>query len=653
MPVEHDRSERLISERADGERLSRHDLVDLERHLETCAECRAFERGVYRLRETTRFRVAPAVPDLVAPIMAAVEREAETAPRHGSLRVVRPGMHAARRRRSRAWIPLVAAAVVGALVGSLVVGGPFGGEGERGSSALAATDVANGLLAAAPTLDAYAARFTITEQHLSPDVPERTLDMRVWFDAPERLRLDVRDRTTYPRPTTPTDLELIVDGSQWYSSGPTACPSSRCPQRELRIRNRAPFSSSAPAPTDLVLPMTALADPEGVSVLGRGTVLGRPAVEVEIPFERAGSLFPFLSLGGRWRPFFPNDRVRIWLDERDWFPLRWQVFPAPSPRRDAWALRFGLPEEPAADPIFEVAATSVGTKAPPATVFQIPSTTPTQDQGARATALAQVEQRTGFEPVTPADVAGLDLYRVVVPESDRESLLTYADGISFLKVGETRSWSGDAPFGPVGSRAQEVALGEGVGYYEPATADHGRRLAIHAAGTDLYVESNLPRSEFLQVASSIPVDGLPMPREWRVSHAAGATVERVSLDEARAQAPFPIELPASLPAGVGLASVERSTIADATAVTLYFRDEQSDLASSGFRLHLEPAAELPPASSARQLAVAVGEATGRWVPTRSLLEWVSDGLYRSLDGPGLTLEEALAIAGSIPGGAAG
>src|SRR6185436_1990715 len=137
-PVEHDRAERLISERADGERLSRRDLVDLERHLETCAECRAFERGIFRLRETTRFRVASAVPDLVEPIMAAVEREAESTPRLGSLRVVRPGVDAPRR-RSRAWIPLVAAAVVGALVGSLIVGGPFGDE-RRGSSALAATD---------------------------------------------------------------------------------------------------------------------------------------------------------------------------------------------------------------------------------------------------------------------------------------------------------------------------------------------------------------------------------------------------------------------------------------------------------------------------------------------------------------------------------
>src|SRR4029450_148134 len=93
-----------------------------------------------------------------------------------------------------------------------------------------------------------------------------------------------------------------------------------------------------------------------LTVLGRGTVLGRPAVRVEVPFERAEPLFPFLSIGGDWRPFFPNDRVRIWLDERNWFPLRWDVYPATGAERDAWALRFGLPDEPSHRSVFSVHA---------------------------------------------------------------------------------------------------------------------------------------------------------------------------------------------------------------------------------------------------------------------------------------------------------
>ena len=40
---------------------------------------------------------------------------------------------------------------------------------------------------------------------------------------------------------------------------------------------------------------------------------------------------------------------------------------------------------------------------------------------------------------------------------------------------------------------------------------------------------------------------------------------------------------------------------------------------------------------------------GRFIPDRSQLEWIDGGLYRSLDAPGLSLEELLAIATSIGG----
>lgn len=652
--MNHEQAERLISERLDGENLSARALVALEHHLDACAECRAFERGAYRLREAARFEVVPAVPDLVESIMASVEAEADAGgvnrPR---LRVVRPR----ELRRPRALLPrlapAIAAVLVGALAGSLVVGGPWREDTSRNGAALAAEDVTRGVAAAASALDAYEARFAITEYNFSPDVSERELSMHVWFRAPERFRLDVADHTDYPERTTPTDLRLIVNGDRWYSAGPAPCPSATCPQRETSVRNRVPFSSAAPAPTDLVLPLTALAEPESVTVLGFGTALGRRAVRVEVPFERAASLFPFLSIvpGGEWRPFFPNDRVRIWLDANSWFPLRWQVFPAGGHGRDAWALRFGLPEEPSRNAIFEVDALSVDLSRPSAGVFSIPSTRRTEDQGARAILLANAADEAGFEPVAPSELGGLDLYRVVIPDVSEagETIVTYADGLSFLKVGETRSWSENAPFGPIDVRAEEVSLsGGGVGYYEPATIAHGRRLSIHAAGTDLYLESNLPRERLLAVAASLPVNGLQMPEDWRVRRTAGTLVERVSLSEARAQAPFDVSPPEALPAGFTLASVELTRVQGRTGVTLYFRDSEVDVGAGAVRLHLEAADELPPASSARQSAVEVDGAEGRWTPQRSQLEWVEDGVYRSLDAKGLGLQDLLAIAASIP-----
>jgi hypothetical protein len=238
----------------------------------------------------------------------------------------------------------------------------------------------------------------------------------------------------------------------------------------------------------------------------------------------------------------------------------------------------------------------------------------------------------------------------VVPVDDRSTVVTYADGLSFLKLAETRSWTGDAPFGGVDVRSEEVALaGGGVGYYEPATAGHGRRLAIHAAGTDVVLETNLPRERLLSVAATLPVVGLGMPEEWRVRRIGGAVVERVSLATARAEAPFDVALPSRLPEGFAVASVELVRIGAEVGVTIFVRDSDVDVGGGTLRLHLEAATRLPPATSARQASVGVGGATGRWTQGRSQLEWVADGVYRSLDGLGLA--ELLAIAGSIPTGA--
>ena len=643
--MNHEQAERLLSARIDGERLNSRQTVALEHHLETCAECRAFERGAYRLREAARFEVAPAVPDLVDDVMATVRTQAKPA----GLRVVRPA-RLPRRRLLPRLAPLAAAMLVGVLIGSLVVGGPW--QRSETGSALAAAEVADGIAAAATRLDAYQATFRIDERNLSPEVPERDLTMRVWFHAPERFRLDVVDNTVHPSKTTPTDLRLVVDGSRWYASGPAPCPTAVCPQRESVVRNRLPFSTDAPIPTDLVLPVSTLADADRVTVLGRGTVLGRPAVQVEVPFERARPLFPFLSIngiGGEWRPFFPNDRVRIWLDERSWFPLEWAVYPATGAERDAWALRFGLPEEPSLRPVFTVTATDVTTRTPGAGVFRIPAGASSQDQGGRAVGLADLARDVGFEPVAPARVGGLDRYRVVAPTDDTaRSLISYADGVAFVNLGETRTWAGDAPFGPVGVQAEEVPLvGGGVAYYEPSDDEHGRRVSIHAAGTDLYLESNLPRPALLAAAAALPVRGLPMPDAWRVHEVGGATVERVSLQTARSAVPFAFELPRTLPAGFDLASVELVDAGYGNGVTLYFRDRDADAGIGTIRLHLEPAQTLPPATSADQSVVAVGDARGRYTPDRAQLEWIRAGVYHSLDAPGLELPELVAIAGSI------
>ncbi|HEX5950104.1 MAG TPA: zf-HC2 domain-containing protein [Actinomycetota bacterium] len=637
-----DRARRALSERMDGERLSHHAARALEQHLTTCAACRAFQAGAYRLREKARIGLAPAVPDLVEPIMAAVRSEARPVARVRPLRApeVRDPLLAR-------LAPAIAAAIVGVLVGSLAVGGPW--SAERHATAV---DVTEGVARAAAGLQAYRASFQIRERNFAPDVPLRELSMEVWFHAPERYRVDVTDHTVYPSDTfTPTDLRLVVDGSTWYSRVPSPCPTTGCPPTETLITNRTPFSSAAPAPTDLVLPVTTLSGDEGVTVLGEGTLLGRRALRVEMRFDRAAPLFPFLR-GGSWRPLFPDDRVVVWLDATSWFPLKWSVYPAPDPERHQWALRFGLPDEPPTVPVLEVEALAADRTAPPDSTFAVPRIGRRVDQGATSVPLEDVERRTGHRPVTPGDLNGLSLYEVVLPADPTgqagDVLLTYSRGMQWLQVGESRTWERDELLGPVGRRAQEVILaGGGVAYYEPATEDQGRRLSIHTYDVDLYLETNLSRADLLRVAASLPVTGIPLPDAWRVREALGGTIERVPLEQARSEAPFDLLLPQALPEGSTLASVELVRRDHTVAVALHFQDEEVAFGGGEIHLYVELAEELPTAPASRQEAVQVRGVEARYTPDAGRLEWMEGGLYVSLEAPGLALGDLIAVAESL------
>jgi hypothetical protein len=627
----------------DGERLSHHTARALELHLTTCTACRAFQAGAYRLREQARIGLAPTVPDLVEPIMTAVRTQAR--PALARLRPLRTP--SARRPLLPRVAPAIAAVIVGMLVGSLAVGGPW--SAERRATAV---DVAEGVARAAAGLHGYRASFQIRERNFAPDVPLRELSMEIWFHAPERYRVDVTDHTVYPSDAfTPTDLRLVVDGSTWYSRVPSPCPTTGCPPTETLVTNRTPFSSTAPAPTDLVLPVTTLSGDEGVTVLGEGTLLGRRALKVEMRFDRAAPLFPFLR-SGTWRPFFSDDRVIVWLDATSWFPLKWSVYPAADPERDQWALRFGLPEEPPTAPVLEVEALAVDRTAPPGSTFAVPRIERQIDQGATPVPLEDVERRTGHAPIAPADLSGLSLYEVVLPADPKgkagDVVLTYSRGMQWLQVGESRRWERDELLGPVGSRAQEVSLpGGGVAYYEPATEDQGRRLSVHTNDVDLYLETNLSRADLLRVAASLPVKGIPLPDAWRVQETPEGSIERVRLEEARAEAPFELLLPRALPQGSAIASVELLRHDDTVGVAVYFQNEEIAFGGGEMHLHMELADELPAAPASRQEAVEVRGVGGRYTPDAGRLEWLEGGLYVSIEAPGLALRDLILVAESL------
>ncbi|MBI4259772.1 MAG: zf-HC2 domain-containing protein [Actinobacteria bacterium] len=675
--MDHSEARRLVSLRMDGERLPEEDAAGLDRHLGECPECSAWARRARRVREAVRFEVVPAVPDLVGAIMVRVRAEAredvgEVSPEDVPARGGPPpaeGVRPQRRLRPRL-ARLAAAALVGAIVGSVVAGRGLlpGGDREGGGLRVAsAAEVSEGVARAAASLSSFRATYAVTESHFHPDVPVREFTVGVWFSEPERFRLQVADHTAYPGAGWPrNDLTIVVDGPRSYASLPPPCPVVAFPDCPLErrveaARGRAPFSGAAGVLADAVLPLVTLADPARVSVLGPGRVGSREALRVELAHRDAEALLAVLREGGTWRPFHPDDRVVVWLDPSSWFPLQYRVFPAPGAERRAWGFRFGLPEEDPARAVFSATVLSLDTSPADPTVFSIPEVA---DGGPAAGGVslpfAEAVRRFGRDPVLPVDTAGLLPYRGVVPSgaggSPDEVVLAFARGLSWLKVRESRSWAGDEPFGAVGVQAERVELpGGGVAFYEPATGLHGRRVSIHADGVDLYLETNLSREALLEVAASLPVRGGELPESWRVRESEDRSVaaRRVSLEEAARLLPFPLELPSALPPGFGAVSAEIVEVGGVAGVTVYLQGADRGT-PEGIRLHLEPASDLPPVSGAEQFTVAVGRSVGRWTPDRALLEWVSGGVYRSLSGPGFELDDLLAVAASLrPAGSDG
>ena len=226
--------------------------------------------------------------------------------------------------------------------------------------------------------------------------------------------------------------------------------------------------------------------------------------------------------------------------------------------------------------------------------------------------------------------------------------------MAYVRLGERPDWRGPTLFGPVGHAAQRVGLSSGgVAYYEPASDGLGRRLAIHASATNLFLESNLPRAQLLVLAASLPVRGEPLPDAWTTVSGSGIAVQQVAPADALARSPVPVVLPSNLPAGYVLVSA--SVASDATGpttVSFVFRQRESDTAGEPIVLSVQLGNALPPASSAHQLLVDLDGISARWTPDRDQLEWIRDGAYVSFQGP-LGLNAALQLASQVGVGAGG
>jgi Putative zinc-finger len=629
VPMRCEVAERELSARLDGEADRR--LADaLETHLARCARCRSFVAGAGRVRHLARLQPAGPVPDLIPRIMAEVRRQA------GPRRLARlPG------RPRPAWARYVAAFAAGAVTAALIVGGLPGLR--RGPAPALATEIPREIAAASSEVTSYRARFDVLERGFHPRVPRRTFVAEIAFDAPERFRASITDTTSYPSELWPQgDSRLEVHGPRWLLRAPATCPREGLPacaveDRVVRgVTGREPFDGDAVLPTDIVLPVRMLAGTERVGVVGEDEVLGRDAVLVELAYRDATPLFAYLQAGGSWRPFFPQDRVLVWLDAESWFPLAYEVRAAASPERSQWAMGNALPEEHPGSTLFRAEAVALRTDVGPLPPVDVPESA--RDEGFVDLSLEAAAAAVGYEPILPSDLLGLEPHRAGVFEASGhppdEVLVSFARGLSWLKIRQTRAWSQPALFGDVSELAAPVRLDDALGYYEPATATLGRRLSIHAPGIDVYLETNLPRDELLQIAASLPVSGVTAPPGW---------LSRVSLGQALARAPYAL-VPSRLPDGYRLWAAE---LPAGEGITLHFRRPGVELDGTGIRIHQVAGQTMAPPLDPDVLAVRVRGVTGRYSPARAELEWVEEGVYRSVQGTALDLAGLLAVAESL------
>jgi len=603
-------AERELSSRLDAAGDERLDDA-LASHMATCHRCRSFRDSSDRIREVARVRPADPVPDLVPAIMAEVGRGAVVL------------------RRRREWRRVAVAFAAGVVAAAVVAGGLPGIR--RAPSPALATEIPQGIARASSGVTAYRATFRVVEHGFRPSVPRRTFLVEVAFRAPERFRARIVDRTIYPSDAWPrNDVVLTVDGDRWRLDAPRGCPREALPDcapagRDVRVlRGRPPFDAESALPTDVILPVRSLAGTSRVRVVGETEVLDREAVVIELAQRDAASLFDSLQPGGVWRPFFPHDRVLLTLDAESWFPLAVQVRAAGGAERDLWAIRNGLGAERAGRLLYRAEVRSLG-EGPPPEWRPFTDGGPARDLGFEE---APFEAVAAGMPA-PARVGQLRPYRGGTMR--RQTILSYSDGLSWVLVRATRTWSGPGLFGGLDPLAERVRLPSGVAYWEPAIGSLGRRVAIHTDGWDVALESNLPRSELLDVAASIPLRGT-----------AVADPNRVTVAEALESAPYAMR-PAELPPGYELAA----TTTDAGGVAFLFRRSGAELDGGGIRLFQSAGVDLPPPMDPDVLAVRVRGLAGRYSPARGELEWVEDGAYRSLGGGALDLAGLLRVADSL------
>jgi hypothetical protein len=619
-----------LSARMDGE-IDGAAQGEVDLHLKTCEDCRRHAEDLQAVRSALRVMSAEEVPDLTADIM---RRVADTV----------PNLERRSIRRARARTGLVAAAATLALL--LGVTAPWL---ERSGDIAGAKEIVGRMRSAARALDSYRATYEITERGWHPDVGVRRFVARLWFTAPEHYRMEVRDLTTFPEPDAwpRNDVEVVAEPGRWWIREPFSCPVEGLPNpdcaaeaSERSLVRRSPFDGTTALPTDIILPLETLSGAGGFEVAGPQPVAGRSAYRVELTYRTARPLVAALQAGGEWRPFHPLDRVRLWIDEETWFPLRFEVVAGDSPERELWSETMA-PHDEAGDTLLDVRARSFST---PDRIAPHRFSTPVSETPANG----------GFAPGpeslfkasgAPEYTAGLEPYRT--GSTPAGTVLAYSNGMTWLKVVLSDAASrAERLAGADPSLADEIELDAGsLAYYRPSDETLRRRIDVFGRDAHVHLESNLGRAELMRVAESTGVRGRRV--EPRSLGRAGNSVRRVAGTEELSEFHW-LKDPSWLPTGYDFSAPSTAVVSRGRgsnpSVVLYYRNPEAEFDGSGIRITQSKGATLPPSSELFVTDVIVNGVRARWSSERGELEWRHGGTYRAVRAPSFDLSVATAIA---------
>ena len=570
----------------------------LDEHLSSCEGCRAYEESLRSVKRAVALQAASPVRDIAPAVMNRL-----VADRRGRVRD----------RRSLLRTALASAAVAALLLSGAIAPWRNGTDGVA-----VASEITRAVRRAAGSIDSYRAQFRVTELGWHPDVPERRFDVDVLYEAPERLRMEVRDLTAYPRPGWPTnDATLIANASQWWLRETASCPApalpgcSIAPRPEIRaLDHRQPFDGSTTLPTDLILPLETLADSENLDVVGREVIDGRDAHHVRLDYWQAAPMIDSLQVAGTWRRFSPTAPVDLWVDARTWFPLRFSV-EEEGGRLVVEAM--SLEESPEFD-VFP---------------FAPPTSSTVRDGGFR---------RGGSEShPMPAEITGLTPYRSGVTR-DGQTVDTFAKGMTWVKVLTDRARKPTLTT----FTNEVVRLGDGFGYFEASSDSLRRAVEVFGGNRRVRIESNLPRRDLVAIASSLPITGRAVDR---LALEDGATISRVA--EADLRTLGYAAKPGYLPDGYRFSSgfVSESS-RDGEQLVSFYRPAQGAALLGAIKLTQQAGARILPPSSEDLLSVRLGDTTARWSAERGELEWLDGTTYRAVAVPSFDLQTAVRIAQS-------